>query len=111
MEKSDERIENVGESNVSAAEVPKMANRAVKDTAQKYLNAAGIKIDLADIEGKLRDRALFSLGIAASIGFILGGGLATKPGVMLLGLLGRTAVRQTATKVGRQVLQQAGSQS
>jgi hypothetical protein len=68
-----------------------------------------MKVDLKDIEERLRARALFSLGIAAGAGFLLGGGLATKPGVILFGLFGRAAARQTATNVGRQVLQKATS--
>jgi len=112
MEKRNDEIENVAdESAAFVAGAAKTANRAVRDTAQKYLNAAGMKVDLEDIEERLRDRALFSLGIAAGAGFILGGGLATRPGVMLLGLFGRTAARQTATNVGRQVLQKAGSRA
>jgi hypothetical protein len=112
MEERHDEIENVvAQSAASVAGAAKTANRAVRDTAQKYLNAAGMKIDLADIEERIRDRALFSVWIAVGIGFILGGGLATRPGVMLLGLFGRTAARQTATNVGRQVFQKAAARA
>jgi hypothetical protein len=112
MEKRDDEIENViDESAASVAGTAKVANRAVRDTAQKYLNAAGINVDLRGFEERLRDRALLSLGIAAGVGFVLGGGLATKPGVMLLGLFGRATTRRTVTNVGRQVLRKAGSQA
>jgi hypothetical protein len=62
------------ESIASAAGAAKTADRAMKDTAQKYLGAAGIKVDLEDIESKIRDRPLFSLAIAAGAGFAIGGG-------------------------------------
>jgi hypothetical protein len=112
MEKKADEIENViDESAASIAEGAKTVNSAIRDTAQKYLNAAGMKVNMKDIEKRLRDRGLLSLGVAAGLGFILGGGLATRPGVMLLGLFGRAAARQTEMNVGRQVLQQAGSRT
>jgi hypothetical protein len=98
------------ESIASAAGAAKTADRAMKDTAQKYLGAAGIKVDLEDIESKIRDRPLFSLAIAAGAGFAIGGGMATKMGLALLGLFGRKAAAETATNFGRQILRQtAGS--
>jgi len=106
MEKRDDEIETViDESAVSVAGAAKAANRGLRETVQKYLNAAGINVDLQNFEERLRARALLSLGIAAGTGFVLGGGLATKPAVMLLGLFGSATTRQTATKVGRQVPQ------
>ena len=93
----------------SASMAAETANKAVRDTAQKYLNAAGINVNLQDVEERIRGRALFSFGIAAAIGFVLGGGLATRPGVMMLGLFGRNAARQAATNMGRKVSQAAGS--
>lgn len=102
MEKRDNEIGNVvDDATASQAGVANTTNRAVRDTAQKYLDAAGVKLNLADIEARVRERALLSVGIAAGVGFVLGGGLATRPGVILLGLFGRIAVRQAATNVGR----------
>jgi ElaB/YqjD/DUF883 family membrane-anchored ribosome-binding protein len=96
-----------GESIVSAAEAANKASRAVRGTAQKYLDAAGIKVDWKDIEKRIRDRPLFYLGIAAGAGFVMGGGMATSRGLALLGLVGRKAAVDTATNFGRQVLRQA----
>jgi hypothetical protein len=95
------------ESIASAAGAVKTANRAMKDTAQKYLGAAGIKVDLQDIENKIRDRSLFYLAIAAGAGFVIGGGMATKMGLALLGLVGRKAVAETTTNFGHHILRQA----
>jgi ElaB/YqjD/DUF883 family membrane-anchored ribosome-binding protein len=95
------------ESKASAAGAAKTADRAMKDTAQKYLSAAGIKVDLEDIERRIRNRPLFSLAIAAGAGFVMGGGMATKMGLVLLGLFGRKAAAETATNFGRQILRQA----
>ena len=91
----------------SAAGAAKTADRAMKDTAQKYLGAAGIKVDLEVIESRIRGRPLFSLAIAAAAGFAIGGGMTTKIGLALLGLLGRKAATETATNFGRQILSQA----
>ena len=112
MEKGEEKIENALDEPVgSAGGVADTANKALRDTAQKYLDAAGMKVNLKDVERRLRERALLSVGIAAGVGFILGGGLATRPGVILLGLFGRGAARQMATNTGRQLLQSARSRA
>jgi ElaB/YqjD/DUF883 family membrane-anchored ribosome-binding protein len=112
MEKSEEKIENALDESVgSASGIADTANRALRDTAQKYLNAVGMKVDLSNVEGRLRERALLSVGIAAGVGFILGGGLATRPGVILLGLFGRSAARQMTTNTGRKLLPNARSRA
>ena len=92
---------------VSAAGAAKTANKAIDETARKYLAAAGIKVDLEDIQNRIRDRPLFYLAIAASVGFVAGGGMASKWGLALLGLAGRRAAAETATNFGRQMLRQA----
>jgi ElaB/YqjD/DUF883 family membrane-anchored ribosome-binding protein len=108
MDKRDDESENVVEKPAaSVIEAAKTADRALRDTAQKYLDAAGAKVELKDIEEKISIRPLFYFGIAAAAGFILGGGMAARPGVVLLGLIGRRAARQTATNAGRQLLQKA----
>jgi ElaB/YqjD/DUF883 family membrane-anchored ribosome-binding protein len=99
--------EPIDESLDSVAGAAKKAKRAVKDTAQQYLDTAGTKFDLEEIEERIRDRPYYSLAIAAGAGFLLGGGLATTPGVALLGLFGRRAARDTASNFGRQILRGA----
>ena len=51
------------------------------------------------IENSIRDRPLRSMAVAAAAGFIVGGGMATRPGVAILALFGRTAVKETATNL------------
>ena len=92
---------------VSAAGAAKTANKAINETARKYLAAAGIKFDLDDVQNRICDRPLFYLAIAASVGFVVGGGMASKWGLALLGMAGRWAAAETATNLGRQVLRQA----
>jgi hypothetical protein len=92
---------------VSAAGAAKTANKAIDETARKYLAAAGIKVDLEDFQNRIRERPLFYLAIAASVGFIAGGGMASKWGLALLGVAGRRAAAETATNFGRQMLRQA----
>jgi cob(I)alamin adenosyltransferase len=58
---------------ISAAGVAETANKAINDAAQKYFAAAGIKVDLEDIQNKIRDRPLFYVAIAAGTGFVIGG--------------------------------------
>jgi hypothetical protein len=97
------------ESIASGAGTAKKVSRALKDTAHKYLDAAGLKVDLDDIEKRIQDRPLFCLLLAASAGFVVGGGLTTNMGVALLGLFGRKAAVETGTSFGRQVLRRAVS--
>jgi ElaB/YqjD/DUF883 family membrane-anchored ribosome-binding protein len=95
----------VDESPVAGA--TEKAKRAVKDTAQQYLDTARIRVNLEDLEERIRDSPYYSLAIAAGAGFLLGGGLATTPGIAVLGLFGRRAARDTASNLGRQVLRGA----
>lgn len=110
MEQREQETKNIVDE-PAPARAATTADRAMRDTAQKYLNSTGINFDLKDFEEKVRARALFSLGIAAGVGFFLGGGLATKLGVIVLGLFGRTAARQMATNVGSQFFQKAGARA
>jgi hypothetical protein len=94
---------------VSAAGAAKTANKAIDETARKYLAAAGIKVDLEDFQNRIRERPLFYLAIAASVGFVAGGGMASRWGLALLGMAGRRAAAETATNFGRQMLSQAAA--
>ncbi len=91
------------ESIVSAAGAARTANQAMKDTAQKYLGGAGLKVDLENLENKIRSRPLFYLAVTAGVGFVVGGGMASKVRLALLGLVGRKAAAKTATNFGRQI--------
>ena len=51
------------------------------------------------VEKWIRDRPLPSAAIAAAAGFIIGGGMASRPGVAMLALLGRKAAKQAATNM------------
>jgi hypothetical protein len=99
--------EQIAEPLVSAAGAAKTANKAINETARKYLAAAGIKADLEDIQNRIRDRPVFYLVIATGAGFVAGGGMASKWGLALLGLAGRRVAAETATNFGRQMLREA----
>jgi ElaB/YqjD/DUF883 family membrane-anchored ribosome-binding protein len=75
------------------------ADRALRDTAQKYIDRTGIKVDLNKVEQRIRDKPLPSAAIAAAAGFVIGGGLITRPGMALVALFGRRAARETAANV------------
>jgi hypothetical protein len=72
------------------------ADEALRDTAERYLNRRGFEIDLRQFEKSIRERPLSSAAIAAGAGFIVGGGLATRPGIAMLLLFARIAARETA---------------
>jgi hypothetical protein len=91
----------------SAAEASNTANKAINETARKYLAAAGIKVDLEDVENRIRERPLFYLAIAAGVGFIVARGITSKWGLALLGLAVRRAATDTASNFGRQMLRSA----
>ena len=77
----------------------KRTDNALRDTARTYLRRFGINLDIVQIENSIRDRPLRSIAIAAAAGFIVGGGMATRPGVAILAMFGRTAVKETATNL------------
>jgi hypothetical protein len=73
---------------------------AIRNTAQKYIGRGGAK----EIETTIRNKPLAATAIAAAAGFIVGGGMASRPGLVILSLLGRKAARETATNfVGEMV--------
>ena len=74
------------------------ADRAMRDAVQKYIDRAGIKVDLKKVEQQIRDKPFPSAAIAA-VGFVVGGGLVTRPGMALVALFGRSAARETMTNV------------
>jgi|SRR5712664_3043205 len=79
--------------------VKKMAektDRAIVDTAQRYLRRRGVDFDVRQLEKTIREKPLSAAALAATLGFIVGGGLATRPGLAMLVLLGRMATRETA---------------
>jgi 1,4-dihydroxy-2-naphthoyl-CoA synthase len=77
----------------------KKADNAVRDTARTYLRKFGVNLDLEQIEKSIRDKPLPSVAIAAAAGFIIGGGMATRPAVAILALFVRKAAKETATNL------------
>ncbi len=94
-EYSDDR--DFDESVTSEGGAVSKADGAIRDTAQKYLDRSGIKLDLQQIEKTIREKPLRSAAIAAGAGFVVGGGMVTRLGVATLALFGRQAARETAT--------------
>jgi hypothetical protein len=93
------RSENERDLNETATPVKKVAektDRAIVDTAQRYLRRQGVEFDLRHLERTISEKPLPAAAIAATAGFIVGGGLATRPGLAMLMLFGRMAARETA---------------
>jgi hypothetical protein len=74
----------------------KKADIAIKDTAGVYLKKFGVKLDLDQMEKWICENPLCTTMIAAASSYILGGGMATRPGAAILALLGRKAAKETA---------------
>jgi ElaB/YqjD/DUF883 family membrane-anchored ribosome-binding protein len=90
---------------LSAAGAANTANKAINETLDKYLAAIGL--DLEEIEERIREKPGLYIAISVGVGFVAGGGMASKLGLMLLGVAGRRTASETAKNFGRQVLRQA----
>ena len=95
-------LQNEGERGMDKSTSPvmdaaKKADNAVRDTARTYLRKFGVNLDLEKLEQSIREKPLPSATIAAAAGFIIGGGMATRPAVAILALFGRKAAKETAT--------------
>jgi hypothetical protein len=89
---------SAGSSN-SGQGIADRTNRAFKDTAQTYLDRAGIKLDLQQVECTLRQKPLAAAAIATAAGFIVGGGMGTRLGSKTVGLLSRKMAGDTASNL------------
>jgi len=79
----------------SFAEATRKGEDRLEETAQEYLDEAGVGIDSNQILNLIRDQPLNAAGLAAAAGFVVGGGLAGPAGLAVLGVVARTAVRST----------------
>src|SRR5258708_7288744 len=91
----EDEAENPSESTSSAAKTADRADKAIRNTADRYLKRFRMNLDLEQVERWIREKPLSSAGIAAAAGFIVGGGLVTRPGVAILAVLGRSAARDS----------------
>jgi hypothetical protein len=87
---------SIDESISPPLDVARRADVAIRDTLRTYLKQFGVNIDLEQIEKTIRRNPLPSAAIAAASGFVIGGGIATRPALAILGLFGRKAVTATA---------------
>jgi len=94
-----ENERDVSESPPPIKKVAEKTDRAIVDTAQRYLNKRGVDFDLRQLEKIIRDKPLTAAALAATAGFIFGGGLATRPGLAMLMLFGRMAAKETAVNL------------
>jgi len=85
------------ESLTSVNKAAMKADEAIRDTAQKYIDKAGLRLDLKQVETNIRRNPMPAVAIAAGAGFIVGGGMVTRLGLAMLTLFSRQAARETAT--------------
>jgi ElaB/YqjD/DUF883 family membrane-anchored ribosome-binding protein len=86
----------------SAMESTRVAGKtatAIKSAAQQFFDDRGIRLNIAETEDFIRDKPIVSAGIAAAAGFIVGGGLISRPGVALLFLFGRRLAGELTTNL------------
>jgi len=86
---------------------------AIKAATQRLLDDRGVKLNINQAEDFIRDKPIVWIGIAAAAGFIVGGGLVTRPGVALFFLMGRKMAGEItsnlvlgAIRAGRRGLEQ-----
>jgi hypothetical protein len=91
--KTDQHQESTSSS--FASDVAHKAENRLEDTAQEYLDKAGVGVDSRQIVSLIRDQPLKCAGAVAAAGFVVGGGLSGAAGLAMLGFLARTAVRAT----------------
>ena len=96
---SAESERDFNESVTPVRKVAEKTDRAIVNTAQRYLNRRGVNFDLRQLEKTIRDKPLSAAALAATAGFIFGGGLATRPGLAMLLLFGRMAAKETAVNL------------
>ena len=82
----------------------KTADNAIKETAATYMRNVGVDLNFERLERSIREKPLAAAGLAAGAGFILGGGMATRPALALLALFGRKAARDMAASFMRSIV-------
>jgi len=97
MRTDDER--DMSESSTPVKKVAEKTDRAIVNTAQQYLKKRGVDFDLRQLEKTIREKPLSAAALAVTVGFIVGGGLATRPGLAMLVLFGRMAAKETAVNL------------
>ena len=83
------------------------ADRAFRTTAQSYLDRAGLKLDLRQVERTIRAKPVQAAALAAAAGFLFGGGMGTHWGAAMLTFAGRKAARDTAGNLVSGIVQNA----
>jgi ElaB/YqjD/DUF883 family membrane-anchored ribosome-binding protein len=92
MASEPESEQKTAQSSGFAAEAAKKTDSAISNTAQKYISRTRTK----EVETAIRNKPLAATALAAAAGFIVGGGMASRPGLLILALLGRKAAREIA---------------
>jgi ElaB/YqjD/DUF883 family membrane-anchored ribosome-binding protein len=82
-------------------------DRAFRTTAQNYLDRAGFKLDLRQVESTIREKPVQAAAIAAAAGFLFGGGMGTRWGAAILTFAGRKAARDATGNLVSGMVQKA----
>jgi len=72
-------------------------DRAFRATAQSYLDRAGLKLDLRQVESTIRAKPMQATAIAAAAGFLFGGGMGTRWGAAILTFAAKPPAMRRAT--------------
>src|SRR5690348_5592550 len=101
-------LEHQNKRNSSKSMIANAAERvdeALRNTVQSYLTKGAIELDLKQVDKSIRDKPLPYVAIAVTIGFIVGGGMITRPGLLVLGFFGRKVATETAINLMSDMLQ------
>jgi len=105
MDEENKNERSMDKSTNTIADAAKMAHNAVGETFHTYLKKIGVNLDLPQVEKSIRDKPLSAVGIAAAAGFVVAGGLTTRPAMAILLLFGRKAAEQTAANLMSDMVQ------
>jgi hypothetical protein len=82
--------EDNGSSRLIVEAATKM-NNAIRITAEKYIS----RTTATEVERTIRENPLVATVLAATSGFVVGGGMTSRPGFLILALVVRKALRET----------------
>jgi ElaB/YqjD/DUF883 family membrane-anchored ribosome-binding protein len=100
MASESENEEKTIESSSLVLEAATKTDSAIRSTAEKYINRTRAR----EVETTIRENPLAATALAALAGFVVGGGMASRPGSLILALLAREAAQEAATNfVGEMV--------
>jgi ElaB/YqjD/DUF883 family membrane-anchored ribosome-binding protein len=83
--------EKTGEQSRLIADAALKTNNAIRTTAERYVS----RTTATEAEKTIGENPLVAAALAAAVGFVIGGGMTSRPGLLILALVVRKALRET----------------